>query len=225
VWCHSSDASDSLACLAYRISPPCAAKQGASESVIYPEWGTYPGGAGESPIFEDTDPKNADRERIHGRWAMLATAGAIGQENLGAGPWFDAGAACTPDSCVVNYVDPFGFGPGTGVGPSFALVVGIEALLMFLAEAYRTGLFEPAWPEEFEGGEVLPGGRFDPLNFGQGDRLDTYALAELKHGRLAMFAWAGMLGQAIISDGEEGPVAAWQEHIASGGAHNITEYL
>merc|ERR1711881_4658 len=36
---------------------------------IYPEFGTYPGG-GESPIIPFGNEKNAEREVIHGRWAI-----------------------------------------------------------------------------------------------------------------------------------------------------------
>ena len=47
---------------------------------LYPEYGTYPGG-GESPIVPFSDEKNAEREIIHGRWAMLGVTGAWAAEN------------------------------------------------------------------------------------------------------------------------------------------------
>merc|ERR1712226_1488962 len=44
--------------------------------------------------------KLAENELIHGRWAMLGTAGAWGAE-VGTGiPWFKAGALCTPEDCT-----------------------------------------------------------------------------------------------------------------------------
>eukprot|EP00958_Prasinococcus_capsulatus_P007300 scaffold682_cov355-Prasinococcus_capsulatus_cf.AAC.10 len=36
---------------------------------------------------------------IHGRFAMLGVTGAVAQENAGAGPWFNAGALCSPEAC------------------------------------------------------------------------------------------------------------------------------
>lgn len=55
----------------------------------YPEWGTYPGGEGTSPIVPDYDTtgKNAERELIHGRFAMLAVTGVFTQEQLTGVPW------------------------------------------------------------------------------------------------------------------------------------------
>merc|ERR1711991_797692 len=66
---------------------------------IYPEFGTYPGG-GESPIIPFGNEKNAEREVIHGRWAMLGVTGAWTAENGTGIPWFTAGTLCTPDDCT-----------------------------------------------------------------------------------------------------------------------------
>ena len=63
---------------------------------IYP--GTYPGG-GESPIIPFGSEKNAEREVIHGRWAMLGVTGAWAAENGTGIPWFTAGTL-TPDDCT-----------------------------------------------------------------------------------------------------------------------------
>merc|ERR1712072_828411 len=76
---------------------------------IYPEFGTYPGG-GESPIIPFGSEKNAEREVIHGRWAMLGVNGAW-QGEVGTGiPWFTAGTLCTPvfDELTVGDVSPGG---------------------------------------------------------------------------------------------------------------------
>ena len=66
---------------------------------LYPEFGTYPGG-GESPVIPFNDEKNAEREIIHGRWAMLGVTGAWAAENGTGIPWFTAGTLCTPDDCT-----------------------------------------------------------------------------------------------------------------------------
>ena len=46
------------------------------------------------------DEKNAEREIIHGRWAMLGVTGAWAAENGTGISWFTAGTLCTPDDCT-----------------------------------------------------------------------------------------------------------------------------
>ena len=155
---------------------------------IYPEFGTYPGG-GESPIIPFDDDKNAEREIIHGRWAMLGVTGAWAAENGTGIPWFTAGTLCTPDDCTA-VADKF---PGAvaplapeGSGyPSFWAVLAIEVVLVGLAEAYRTGLADPAF-DELTVGDVSPGGRFDPLGLAESGDLEELKIKELKHCRLCL---------------------------------------
>ena len=84
---------------------------------LYPEYGTYPGG-GESPIVPFSDEKNAEREIIHGRWAMLGVTGAWAAENGTGVPWFKAGELCGPDECT-NFVFPGAIAPLAPEGSGF----------------------------------------------------------------------------------------------------------
>ena len=195
--------------------PPFQAKSVSTmiKADIYPEFGTYPGG-GESPIIPFGSEKNAEREVIHGRWAMLGVTGAWAAENGTGIPWFTAGTLCTPDDCTA-VADKF---PGAvaplapeGSGyPSFWAVLALEIFLVGSAECYRTGLFENPFPElELS---VTPGGRFDPLGFAEAGDLEELKVKELKHCRLSMFAWLGCIMQALAT--QEGPIANWQAHVA-----------
>ena len=182
---------------------------------IYPEFGTYPGG-GESPIIPFGDEKNAEREVIHGRWAMLGVTGAWAAENGTGIPWFTAGTLCTPDDCTA-VADKF---PGAvaplapeGSGyPSFWNVLIIETVLVGAAEAYRTGLAANPFDDGLVAGDVSPGGRFDPLGLAESGDLEELKIKELKHCRLSMFAWLGCIFQALAT--QEGPIANWTAHTA-----------
>lgn len=228
----------------YRLVTSAEYKGGIYEFGIYPEWGSYPG----SPE-DETDPagplgnaetlsaeKLAEIERMHGRWAMLGVTGAIAQENGTGIPWFAAGVMCTPDDCLSGYSFPGAVAPlapeGSGY-PSFFVVVILEVVLMGLAEAYRTGLSDnPLGLEP----TIFPGGKFDPLGFSKGEWQDklipgyegedligdlgTLKVKELKHGRLAMFAWLGCISQAIntnpdgLSGALNGPMKNLADHQA-----------
>jgi len=178
---------------------------------IYPEPGSYPGG-GDSPLIPFTDEKNAEREIIHGRWAMLGVTGAVSVENGTGINWWEAGTYCTPDDCT-GIAFPGAIAPlapeGSGY-PSYWAVIAVEIVLMGAAEGYRTGLIDPVF-DELAVGDANPGGRFDPLNLAESGDLDELKLKELKHCRLAMGAWQGCIWQAIAT--QDGPVANWRAHI------------
>ena len=183
---------------------------------LFPEFGTYPGSGEESPIVPFGDAKNAEREIIHGRWAMLGVTGAWSAE-VGTGvPWFKAGELCTPDECT-NFVFPGAVGPlapeGSGF-PSFWNVIIIEIFTVGLAECYRTGIVENPFPE------LTVGGRFDPLGLSESQDLEELKIKELKHCRLAMGAWLGLIVQAIAT--KEGPIANWSAHVSDPVHVNIT---
>ena len=181
---------------------------------IYPEFGTYPGG-GESPIIPFGSEKNAEREVIHGRWAMLGVTGAWAAENGTGIPWFTAGTLCTPDDCTA-VADKF---PGAvaplapeGSGyPSFWAVLAIEVVLVGLAEAYRTGLSDPVF-DELTVGDVSPGGRFDPSASPSPVTSRSSRSRSSSTAALSMFAWLGCIMQGLAT--QEGPIANWQAHVA-----------
>jgi light-harvesting complex I chlorophyll a/b binding protein 1 len=159
--------------------------------------------------------KAAEYEVIHGRWAMLAIPGIVAQEQATGIPWYDAGALCTPSSCLENYTfpgAPASLAPeGSGL-PSFWAVVFFEVVLMGMAEAYRGGIVKPlkGFPEP--DGTPYPGGRFDPFNLAEKGDLETLKLQELKHCRLAMGAFLGCLAQQAYTG--VGPVANLSAHVA-----------
>ena len=146
---------------------------------------------------------------------MLGVNGAW-QGEVGTGiPWFTAGTLCTPDDCTA-VADKF---PGAvaplapeGSGyPSFWNVLILEIVLVGAAEAYRTGVADPVF-DELTVGDVSPGGRFDPLGLAESGDLEELKIKELKHCRLAMFAWLGCIMQALAT--QEGPIANWRSHVA-----------
>mmetsp|Transcript_20703 Transcript_20703/g.24893 ORF Transcript_20703/g.24893 Transcript_20703/m.24893 type:complete len:289 (-) Transcript_20703:58-924(-) len=159
--------------------------------------------------------KIAETELIHGRWAMLGTAGAWAAE-VGTGvPWFKAGALCTPDDCtaLANFFpgELIPLAPEGSGFPSFYNVLAFEVLAIGIAESYRGGYFETCF-KGLEVGDLHPGGkRFDPLGLVNPDRkqfgwrprtfdLDEMKVAEIKHARLAMLSWLGYMSQAVATN-------------------------
>merc|ERR1712225_128922 len=126
----------------------------------------------------------------------------------------------------INTITMFAVAPlapeGSGF-PSYWNVVVLEIVLVGGAEAYRTGVISPVF-DELTVGDVSPGGRFDPLGLAESGDLEELKIKELKHCRLAMFAWLGCIMQALAT--QEGPIANWQAHTADffGGGGKIRTF-
>merc|ERR1712205_162789 len=131
-------------------------------------------------------------------------------------------ASCTPASCKIDCLGQEAFG---NTDNAFWVILLAEIATFGYAEALRTGLVDNAFPE-LEQGDIYPGGRFDPLNnLGMGN-LEELKLKELKHCRLAMFAWLGLIAQAFATNpngpsDNVGPIANWSAHVADPSGVNI----
>ena len=168
--------------------------------------------------LESVSNANLDRmvelELLHARWAMLAVVGVVVPELLaetGAMPiaepvWWRVGAAKAAGGDL-DYLGLGGFviagKQGIAIialcqlvlmgGPEYARFVGIRSL-------EPVGVYLP-------GDKNYPGGApFDPFGLSVGDAAfyETQRVAEIKHGRLAMVAMAGVFAQAAATGA--GPV-------------------
>ena len=171
--------------------------------------GTYPGDYGWDSAGLSADPETfagfRETEVIHARWAMLGLLGCITPEIIFGQSWFTAGAEILKEDGL-NYLGREQLVHAQNV----LATVGIQVVLMGLAEAYRASGTGPAGT--VDGDErIYPGGSFDPLNLSEGDLADL-KVKEIKHGRLAMVSMLGLYVQAITTG--EGPIAAWKAHIA-----------
>ena len=153
-----------------------------------------------------------ETELIHGRWAMLATLGAIVGEATTGVSWVDAGKVrdvlawslisqavvllcLLPPAChakqppmphALRFQVELDGAQYLGFSLPFSItqLVWIEAILVGSAEWYRNTELDPEK-------RIYPGGAFDPLGFAGGDRAFQLKTAEIKHGRLAMIAFLG----------------------------------
>ncbi|KAB2098482.1 hypothetical protein ERO13_A01G227800v2 [Gossypium hirsutum] len=137
-------------------------------------------------------------ELIHGRWAMLATLGALTVEWLTGVTWQDAGKVeLVEGSSYLGQPLPF----------SMTTLIWIEVLVIGFIEFQRNAELDPEK-------RLYPGGKyFDPLGLAADpEKKATLQLAEIKHARLAMVAFLGFAVQAAATG--KGPLNNWATHLS-----------
>ena len=149
--------------------------------------------------------------------AMLGLLGCVVPEVIFDQPWFSAGSTILSEEGL-DYLGRESLVHAQNI----IATVGIQVVLMGLAEAYRASGNGPAGSVTGEE-KLYPGGFFDPLNLGADpEQLSDLKVKEIKHGRLAMVGMFGLYSQAITNG--EGPIAAWRAHIADPAAENGFTY-
>ena len=148
--------------------------------------GTLPGDYGFDPLGLGSDPArlawNQEAELMHGRWAMAAVVGVVAADLAHAPAWWNAGS--------LEYALPTN------------ALLAIQFLVMGALEYNRAR----GWVATGQSG-VADAYPFDPLNL----RSDSMATKEVKHGRLAMLAFAGIVAQAVVY--RVGPLNALLDHV------------
>ncbi|KAL2940518.1 Chlorophyll a-b binding protein CP29.1 chloroplastic [Bienertia sinuspersici] len=147
-------------------------------------------------------------EVIHGRWAMLATLGALSVEALTGVAWQDAGKVeLVEGASYLGQKLPF----------SLTTLIWIEVLLVGYIEFQRNAELDPEK-------RLYPGGQyFDPLGLAADpEKKERLQLAEIKHSRLAMVAFLGFAIQAAATG--KGPLANVAEFL-SDPSNNIFKTL
>lgn len=163
--------------------------------------GEYPGDYGCDVLGLCKDPAKfatlRAQELFNGRWAMLGIVGCIVPELISpSNPsafepvWFKAGAQIFSDAGI----DYLGL-PGLINAHNIYAVAAVQLVLMGGAELARS----KAAPKDID--SLYPGGKtFDPLGFSSdAESFADLKVKEIKNGRLAMLAMAGLFAQGAVT--------------------------
>ena len=127
--------------------------------------------------------------------------GIVAVEALGYGDWISA-----------NSWKPTWFGQNVGV-QDFVPSLALQAALMAFAEGKRA---EVADPEK----RLYPGGAFDPMGLAKDAKaFEELKVKEVKNGRLAMVAVAGIFSQGASTG--DGVLEALSKHLANPWVNNV----
>jgi len=137
-----------------------------------------------------------EAEVIHGRWAMLGVAGALGAEVLGQGDWYTAPLSVAQGGYAKYFGAEVPFSLGTLVAIQLVAMAGVE-FFRGAADAEK---------------RIYPGGAFDPMGMSKGN-LEELKVKEIKNGRLAMVAFLGFVGQYEANG--KSPLEALGAHLSS----------
>ena len=175
---------------------------------VVPEYltGEMPGDVGWDPLqmgAQRNIMKLRERELIHGRWAMLATAGVITPELLSKLSIFGSPGQHWWNTAVV--AGPSGVPQLTYLGETIpwgiAWLPVIHLPLFLIAELLRTGKYKLDAFEHLD--RMYPGGKlFDPLGIGANvseEDLKVLKTIEIQHARLAMIACFGFIIEAVVA--------------------------
>ena len=153
---------------------------------------------GFDPLGLGKEPTNLARfqeaELIHARWAMLGVSGAAGAEVITGVNWVEA-----PVQAQQSYL-------GNTIPFPLPVIAAIEVFVMAYVESKRGS-------ETDRTKRMYPGGSFDPAGFSKGADFEKLKRKELANGRVAMLAFAGIIGEAQANN-LEGPVAALSRLLA-----------
>jgi hypothetical protein len=127
--------------------------------------------AGFAASSEASVARYAAIELKHGRFAMLAMLGIVVQEFVQLNEFFPS----------KNFLEALGTAPQAGLW---------QIVLAISAHEILKGNYQGERPGDFG---------FDPFNLSKGEYNEKYALAEVKHGRLAMMGFLGCLIQQLLS--------------------------